>query len=78
VWNKEKAAFLKAKGDLAWAERNTAAREFWDAKEGELDTLIVEAKASGPVKRKYRVVVPKEPTTAFGRLLASAVTQNFN
>lgn len=75
VWNKEKTAHLKAQGELAWSERNDATRQFWDIKERELDALIVEAKANGPVKRKYRVVVPKEPKTAFGKALNSVVAQ---
>lgn len=75
VWNREKTAYLKAQGELAWAERNDATRQFWDRKESELDALITEAKASGPIKRKYRVVVPKEPKTAFGKALVTAVTK---
>lgn len=78
VWAKEKTAYLKAQGDLAWSERNDATRQFWDRKEAELDALITEAKASGPIKRKYRVTVPKEPKTEFGKALVSAVTQRAN
>lgn len=78
VWNKEKAALLKSMDDAPWAERNEATRSFWERKEHELDALITEAKASGPIKRKYRVVVPKEPKTEFGKALVSAVTQHPN
>lgn len=78
VWTKEKTAYLKAQGELAWTERNDATRQFWDRKEAELDALIVEAKANGPIKRKYRVVVAKEPKTAFGKALVSAVTPSPN
>lgn len=78
VWNKEKTAYLKGLGEVAWIERNEATRKFWERKEHELDALIAEAKASGPIKRKYRVVVPKEPKTAFGKALASAVAQPTN
>lgn len=78
VWTKEKTAYLKAQGELAWSERNEATRQFWDRKETELDALIVEARANGPIKRKYRVVVEKEPKTAFGKALVSAVTPSPN
>lgn len=78
VWNKEKTAYLKAQGELAWSERNEATRQFWERKEHELDALIVEAKANGPIKRKYRVVVDKEPKTAFGKALVSAVAPGHN
>lgn len=78
VWNREKTAYLKTQGELAWTERNDATRQFWDRKESELDALITEAKASGPIKRKYRVDVPKEPKTAFGKALVTAVTKGPN
>jgi hypothetical protein len=78
VWNKEKDANLKGLGEIAWTERNDATRQFWERKERELDALIVEAKANGPVKRKYRVVVAKEPKTEFGKALVSAVTPRAN
>lgn len=78
IWNKEKTAYLKELGEVAWAERNEATRKFWERKEHELDALITEAKASGPIKRKYRVVVAKEPKTAFGKALVSAVAKPTN
>jgi hypothetical protein len=78
VWNKEKDAYLKGLGEIAWTERNEATRKFWERKEHELDALITEAKANGPIKRKYRVAVPKEPKTEFGKALVSAVTQQPN
>jgi hypothetical protein len=78
VWNKEKAAFIKAQGDLTWSQRNDATRKFWERKEAELDALTAEARANGPIKRKYRVVVPKEPKTEFGKALVSAVTPQPN
>jgi hypothetical protein len=78
VWTKEKTAYLKSQGDLGWLERNDATRQFWDRKEAELDALIVEAKASGPIKRRYRVVVKKDPKTEFGKTLVAAVTRRPN
>jgi len=73
VWNKERDQFLASKKDMAWAQKNEALRGFWERKEAELDALIAEAKASGPVKRKYRVVVEQQPKTEFGKTLAAAV-----
>ncbi len=73
VWNKERDAFLKSKGELAWAQKNQALAQFWERKEHELDALITEAQASGPVKRKYTVKVEQQPKTAFGKALVAAV-----
>lgn len=73
VWNKEREQYLSKKGDLAWAEKNEAIRSFWDLKERELDVLMTEARASGPVKRKYKVEVAKTPKTGFGKALANAM-----
>jgi len=73
VWNREKSRMMDDLGDVAWSERNDAVRKFWGQKEAELDALIVEANIRGPVKRKYRVVVAKEPKTEFGKALANAV-----
>lgn len=75
VWNKEKDALLQRIKALSWAEKNEQARLFWERKEAEIDALIAEAKASGPVKRKYKVDVPKQPSTTFGQKLAQAVRQ---
>lgn len=73
VWNKEQAQFLEPKNNLSWAQKNDAKREFWQRKEAELDALIAEAKANGPVKRKYKVEVAKTPRTGFGKALANAL-----
>lgn len=73
VWNKERTSMLDSLGDAAWAERNEAIRKFWDRKEAELDALLAEAKAHGPIKRKYRVTVEKKPKTEFGKVLANAI-----
>lgn len=73
VWNKERDQFLLSKGDMTWAQKNDAIRAFWERKEAELDALIAEAKVNGPVKRKYKVEVPKTPKTGFGKALANAM-----
>lgn len=73
VWNKEREQFLATKTEVSWAEKNDAIRSFWDRKERELDALIAEAKAHGPIKRKYKVEVPKTPKTGFGKALANAL-----
>jgi hypothetical protein len=73
VWNRERDQYLSTKGDMSWLEKNEAIRSFWDRKEREIDALIAEAKASGPVKRKYKVDVPKTPKTGFGKALANAL-----
>lgn len=73
VWNKERDQFLSQKGDMQWAQKNEAIKAFWQRKEAELDALIAEAKASGPIKRKYKVDVPKTPRTGFGKALANAI-----
>jgi len=73
VWNREREQYLATKGDMPWVEKNEAIRAFWDRKEHELDALIAEAKAHGPVKRKYKVEVPKTPKTGFGKALANAL-----
>lgn len=73
VWNKEREKLLAAKGELAWVERNDVIRSFWDRKEKEIEALIEEAKSQPAIKRKYRVVVEKEPKTPFGKALANAV-----
>lgn len=73
VWNKERDAVVKANAERNWNERNQAIKQFWDAKEKEIDQLIEEAKASGPVKRKRVVVVKQQPKTGFGEKLANAL-----
>lgn len=73
VWNREREQYLMTKGEMTWLEKNEAIRSFWDRKEAEIDALIAEAKVSGPVKRKYKVDVPKTPKTNFGKALANAM-----
>jgi hypothetical protein len=75
VWNKERDEFLKGKPDLPWVVRNEAIRSFWGRKEREVDALIAEAQANGPVKRKYRVVVERQPRTDFGKALKNAIAK---
>lgn len=72
VWNREREAYLKQQGDIAWVERNEKIRLFWQRKEGEIDALIHEAKTH-PVKRKRVVTIEHEPKTEFGRKLVEAV-----
>jgi hypothetical protein len=73
VWNKERDEYLKGKGELPWLQRNESIRAFWGRKEREIEVLIEEAKASGPIKRKYRVVVERQPKTNFGKALVGAL-----
>lgn len=73
VWNKERDVVVKANAERNWNERNQAIKQFWEAKEAEIDALIEEAKASGPVKRKRVVVVKQQPKTAFAEKLANAL-----
>ena len=56
TWNRERDAFIKAMGEVSWPERNERLKDFWDRKEREIDALIEEAKAHGPVKRKREVI----------------------
>jgi hypothetical protein len=73
VWNKERDVVVKANAERNWNERNQAIKQFWETKEAELDALIEEAKATGPVKRKRVVVVKQQPKTAFAEKLANAL-----
>lgn len=74
IWEREKARELKQHPGASWIERNEITRGFWARVEAELDALIEEAKASGPVKRKYRVIVQKPaPKTVLGQALANAI-----
>lgn len=77
VWNKEKATMLAKLGEVDWTERNAAIREFWTAKESEIDALAEEAKKSmnKTVRRAKRVVLaePPPPSTALGSKLKEAL-----
>lgn len=75
IWNKEKAGVLAQLGDAEWAERNAAIRDFWVAKEKEIDALTEEAKKSlqKTATRKRVVVVQPEPTTQLGNKLKEAL-----
>lgn len=77
IWNKEKATMLDKLGEGEWAERNAAIKEFWVAKEKEIDALTEEAKKSlgKTVQRKKMVIVapPPEPASAFGLKLKEAL-----
>lgn len=69
VWKREKEAFLRGYDD--WREKNARNKEFWELKDSELDALIEEAKANGPVRRhtKRVVLVKKTPATVMGQKL---------
>jgi len=71
IWNTERETLMASISKLPWAERNAKIKAFWDTKEREIDALIEEAKASGPVSRKRVVRVASKPTTEFGRQLAA-------
>jgi len=76
IWNKEKTTMLSDLGEVDWAERNAAIREFWAKKESEIDALIEEAKKSlahKPVTRKRVVVVEPQPTGNLGLKLKEAL-----
>lgn len=73
VWNRERDQFVAALGDAAWADRNARIKWFWERKEHEIDMLIAEAQAHGPVKRKYVVKVQQKPKGELGRKLAQAL-----
>jgi hypothetical protein len=73
TWNKERDAFIKSMGDVAWAERNERLKDFWERKEREIDALIEEAKVHGPVKRKRVVQVGPVPKTEFAKKLTKAI-----
>ncbi len=74
MWHRERERFIK-EHDGSWIERNEALKEFWAAREGELDALIVEARRTldQTVARKRVVTVERLPKTAFGSKLKDAV-----
>lgn len=43
-WRQERDAYVKAKGDISWAERNEAASEFWAKIDETLDHNLAEAR----------------------------------
>lgn len=76
IWNKEKADMLAKLGEVDWAEKNAAIKEFWSAKESEVDALTAEAKkslAQKSVARKRVVVVEQQPSTQLGSKLKEAL-----
>jgi hypothetical protein len=76
VWHKERDKLVKKLGDASWADRNAAIRQFWEAKEAEVDALTTEARNAQEhhKKRKYTVVVSKpEPKSALGQKLKKAL-----
>lgn len=60
AWMKQRAAFIKAKGAVSWAERNEAASEFWLDIEahlrGALDAMTDEPKQKNAQVRDSRAV----------------------
>lgn len=73
TWNRERDAFIASLGEVSWNERNERLKSFWERKEREIDALIEEAKAHGPVKRKRIVKVAAPPRTEFGKKLAATI-----
>lgn len=75
-WMAERNAFIAAKGELSWKERNTAANEFWANVDAQLERDLKEAKAvldRPPVKRKRVVAVARpRPNTAMARAFSKA------
>ena len=61
-WNKEKAAWLAARGPLAWEERNAALREFWAVKDEESERLAEEVKKFREGHERLQRMTDPEPT----------------
>jgi hypothetical protein len=77
IWRREKDEFLSQKGDLPWAKKNEAIKDFWAIKELEVEHLIEEAKKAqanhARNKQQRKVVIPRpEPTTTLGMALKDA------
>ncbi|MDI3307511.1 MAG: hypothetical protein QJR07_10450 [Acetobacteraceae bacterium] len=43
-WRKERDAFIRAKGELSWEERNNAANEFWSQVDAKLEINLRDAR----------------------------------
>lgn len=64
VWNKEKAQLLERAGEITWEQKNQLVKEFWQAKDREIEALLAEAhrQAQREVHRKRLVrVLPPAP-----------------
>lgn len=75
-WMAERNAFIAAKGNLSWKERNVAANEYWQQVDAQLARDLGEAKRvleHKPMKRKrvVKVVRPK-PVTALSKAFDKA------
>jgi len=55
-WAKERGAFIRAKGELSWADRNAAANEFWAEVDAKLDKNIEEARLKKPRRQDLLTV----------------------
>lgn len=75
-WMAERNAFIKAKGNLSWKERNEAANEFWRTVDERLERDLLEAQRvldRPPVKRKRVVQMEKPvPNTAMAKAFKQA------
>ena len=75
-WMQERNAFIAAKGNLSWKQRNEAASEFWQRVDQRLSHDLEEAKRvldRPPVKRKRVVEIPHEkPVTALSKAMEKA------
>lgn len=75
-WMAERNAYIAAKGNLSWKERNQAANEFWANVDAQLAKDLAEAKRvleHPPVKRKRVVEVDRpRPVTALAKAFAKA------
>lgn len=75
-WMAERNAFIKAKGNLSWKQRNDAANEFWLLVDARLEHDLKEAQAvldRPPVKRKRVVKIERPlPNTAMAKAFTKA------
>jgi hypothetical protein len=77
VWHKERDQLLAKLGDrVEWAEKNAAIKQFWAAKEREVEALLDEAsKMEKTVQRKRVVVVEAKPAGVLGDKLKAALRE---
>lgn len=72
----QRAAFIAAKGDISWSEKNDASQEFWAKIDAQLDVDLDEARKvldRAPIKRKRVVTVEKPlPKTALSVAFTNA------
>lgn len=73
VWNRERDRLLQSMTDTSWHDRNARIREFWDAKEAELDALRTYADEHKQPRTKRVIHVPAQPKSELGRKLRKAL-----